>query len=65
MKTFVIHHILSHIVAMQDYGHVHGHKIWQEEFTQVLSHNIDLVCGMSLEPLLFSYLYFFLYLIFL
>ena len=34
MKTFVIHHILSHIVAMQDYGHVHGTVEYGKRYTQ-------------------------------
>lgn len=33
----------------QDYGHVLGHKIWQEEFIQVLSHNIELECNAYLK----------------
>lgn len=33
----------------QDYGHVHGHQIWQEESIQVISHNTELECSAYLK----------------
>lgn len=39
----ITHHVTSYAVAIQDYVHAHGHQLWQEEFSRVVTNNTEQV----------------------
>ncbi|KAH9329373.1 hypothetical protein KI387_001481, partial [Taxus chinensis] len=48
----LLHSIHSQCRSMeyfQDYVHVHGHRLWQEEFSQVIAKNMEQECNAYLK----------------